>query len=252
MEYARSSERRSWRSRPTGAGRSLTLESVGTHLAGPDPEHLFDGRHPDLAVADLAGAGGLRERVDDAVHLLVVAKHLDLDLRDEVDLVLGAPVDLGVPALPPEPLDVGRGEPVHAQVLQRLLDLVEPMRFDDRDDELHGAPECVDAPSLARERRARADPRHSSLVTHRTPSCAARTSSPPRPASPWASWSVAWRRFAWRLPRPASSPWPPRPRPCGPPSGPRPARAPPRRVPRSVRRRASSRRSRASPRDRRP
>jgi hypothetical protein len=96
VEYARSSERRSSRSRPTGAGRSLTLEGVGTHLAGPDPEHLFDGRHPDLAVADLAGAGGLRERVDDTGHLLVVAEDLDLDLGDEVDLVLGAPVDLGL------------------------------------------------------------------------------------------------------------------------------------------------------------
>src|SRR5512132_979003 len=201
MEYARSSERRSSRSRPTGSGRSLTLEGVGTHLAGPDPEHLFDGRHPDLAVADLARASGLRERVDDTRHLLVVAEDLDLDLGDEVDLVLGAPVDLGVPALPPEPLDVGRREPVHAEVLERLLDLVEPVRFDDRDDELHGAPEGVDAPSLARERQARTDSRHSPLVTHRTPSCAARTSSPPPHAWPWASWPpVAWRRSAWCLP----------------------------------------------------
>jgi hypothetical protein len=49
-----------------------------------------------------------------------------------------------VTALSPEPLDVGRGESLHAEVLERLLDLVESVRFDDRDDELHGAPEGVD------------------------------------------------------------------------------------------------------------
>ena len=40
--------------------------------------------------------------------------HEDLDahLRDEVHLVLGAPVDLGVAPLAPEPLDVGGGEPL--------------------------------------------------------------------------------------------------------------------------------------------
>src|SRR4029453_424958 len=55
----------------------------------------------------------------------------------------------------------GGGEPVHAEVLERLLHLVEPVGFDDRDDELHGAPEGVERPSLAREPRARVDPAHS-------------------------------------------------------------------------------------------
>ena len=59
-EYAPSSARSSSSSRATGAGRSLTLEGVGAHLARADPEDLLGRDHPDLAVADLAGASGLR------------------------------------------------------------------------------------------------------------------------------------------------------------------------------------------------
>ena len=59
------------------------------------------------------------------------------DLRHEVDRVLGAPVGLGVAALAAEALDLGQGEALDADRLQRLLHLVELERLDHCDDELH-------------------------------------------------------------------------------------------------------------------
>src|SRR3990170_251258 len=103
-------------SRATGAGRSAMSESVGPHLAGADPDDLVDGYHPDLPVADLARPCGLGDRVDDPLDLGVFAEHLHLHLRHEVDLVLGAAVDLGVAALAPEPLHLGGREAVDAGV----------------------------------------------------------------------------------------------------------------------------------------
>ncbi len=42
--------------------------------------------------------------------------HLDLDLRQEVDDVLGAPVELGMTLLPAEALHLGDGEPGYADL----------------------------------------------------------------------------------------------------------------------------------------
>src|SRR3990172_583823 len=115
-------------------------EGVGPHLAGADPHDLLDPHHPNLPVADLARPRGLRHRVNHALDLIVVAEHLELHLRHEVHLVLGAAVDLGVTALTAEPLDLGGGKTVHADVAERLLYLIEPVGLHDRDDELHPVP----------------------------------------------------------------------------------------------------------------
>ena len=66
--------------------------------------------------------------------------HLDFDLGQEVDHVLGASVQLGVPLLTAEALDLGHGHALQADLLQRLLDLVELERLDDRLDLLHRIP----------------------------------------------------------------------------------------------------------------
>ena len=61
-----------------------------------------DGCDPHLAVADLAGAGRLDDGVGVRRCVIVVDEHLDADLRDEVDRVLRASIDLGVAALASE------------------------------------------------------------------------------------------------------------------------------------------------------
>src|SRR5918997_4642230 len=66
-------------------------------LAGADAERPLHVQHEDLAVADLLGAGGRGDRVHHGVHQLRGHDDLDLDLRQEAHLVLGAPVDLRPP-----------------------------------------------------------------------------------------------------------------------------------------------------------
>src|SRR6266705_801247 len=127
---------------PSARVRALaarTSESIHPHLAGADPHDLFGGHHPDLAVADRPGPGARHDRLDDVVDLLVVDRDLEPGLRDELHLVLGAAVDLGVAALPAEAADLRDAQPLDTDTLEGLLHLFELERLDDRDDQLHEA-----------------------------------------------------------------------------------------------------------------
>src|SRR4051812_27340296 len=90
------------------------LEGVVAALARSDPYESLELRHPDLPVADLAGAGGLCDDVDDLVGLGVIACDLDHRLRNEVDPVLRPSVDLRVPTLATEALRFGDRHAVDA------------------------------------------------------------------------------------------------------------------------------------------
>src|SRR6185503_3762711 len=70
-------------------------------LAGADADRVLHRDHEDLAVADLAGARGLAQRERDLLGERVRHHHFDPDLRQEVDDVFGAAVELGVSLLPP-------------------------------------------------------------------------------------------------------------------------------------------------------
>src|SRR5215217_8276176 len=112
-------------------------EGVGPGLPGPDPPDVVDWHDPYLAVTDLAGASRFDELLDHPVGIAVIDQDLDPDLGHEVDRVLGAPVHLGVSALPAEALDVGDGEALYAEILDRVLHVVDLERLDDAHDELH-------------------------------------------------------------------------------------------------------------------
>src|SRR5947209_848407 len=56
-------------------------ERVLAGLAGADAHDLLEGRDEHLAVADLASAGGVLDRLDDAVDEGVVDRRLDLHFR---------------------------------------------------------------------------------------------------------------------------------------------------------------------------
>ena len=75
-------------------------------LAGADADHLIDRSAPHLAVTDRAGLRCLGDDVDDVTGVGVVDEDFQLYLRDEGDGVLGATVDLGVPALTSVPLNL--------------------------------------------------------------------------------------------------------------------------------------------------
>ena len=67
----------------------------------------------------------------------LVDDDVDLDLRDEVDLVLRSAVGLGVAALTPEAADLADGHAGDTGRLECVLDVVELERLDDCGDELH-------------------------------------------------------------------------------------------------------------------
>src|SRR5690606_13060250 len=102
-----------------------------------DPGDVLDRDHPDLAVADSAGGGGLDDDVDDGAGIDVLDEHLDTDLRHEVDGVLSTPVHLAVSALATVSGGLAHGHPGDAVGLQGVLDLLELVRLDDCGDELH-------------------------------------------------------------------------------------------------------------------
>lgn len=96
-------------------------EGVRAAFAGPYPDGAVDRNAPDLAVTDLAGPGGLDDDLDELFGVLVLDEDLDADLGDQVDGVLGAPVDLGVAALPPVTAGLGDGEPLDSEGLEASL-----------------------------------------------------------------------------------------------------------------------------------
>src|SRR5205807_8207659 len=73
-------------------------------LAGSYADHPLDVGDEDLAVAHLAGLGGLDDRLDDLIGEIAPHGDLDAGLGDEVDHVLGAPIELRVSPLPAETL----------------------------------------------------------------------------------------------------------------------------------------------------
>src|SRR6516225_8914478 len=118
----------------------LFLERIRAGLAGANAHDLFEIRDEDLPVADLAGVGGLLDRFDDAIEQVVFDGGFDLHLRQEIDDVFGAAIELGVPLLPAESLDLGDGNPLHADSRQCLANFVELERLDDGGNEFHGVP----------------------------------------------------------------------------------------------------------------
>ena len=72
------------------------LKGRNPSLTSPDTDGLAHVADEDLAVADLACAGGLGDCGDHRVDLRIVGHNLDLDLGHEVDRILGTSIDLGV------------------------------------------------------------------------------------------------------------------------------------------------------------
>src|SRR5215472_16147434 len=89
------------------------LESVRAGLAGSDAHDLLEVEDEDLAVADLPGIGGFLDGLDRAIEELVLESRLGLDLRQDIDDVLGAPVQLRMSFLSAESLDLRDGDPLH-------------------------------------------------------------------------------------------------------------------------------------------
>src|SRR5262249_12506927 len=163
-----------------GAGQSLLLlfgprrgsaregarrgsDGVKPGFPCPDPDGFFDVRDEDFAVADPPGLGGAPDRLDCFFNHVVTEHNLDFHLRQKINDIFGATVELGVSLLAPKTLGLGHRYSLQSDLLQRLLHLVEFERFDDRLDLLHRvsspSAKAADAPLGPRLRLAGPVPR---------------------------------------------------------------------------------------------
>src|SRR5882724_95537 len=138
------------------------LEGALVALARPDPDRRLHRRDEDLAVADVAGLRGRRHHVGHLLDEVVRHDDLDLDLREEVHRVLAAAIQLGVSFLAAEAAHLGHGHADHADAGERLLDVVQLERLDDRLDLLHQVlpiadVRATDVPRLHGHKRAISD-----------------------------------------------------------------------------------------------
>src|SRR5918994_5127230 len=77
----------------------MKSEGVAVGLAGADANRPLERRDEDLAVADLAGSRGGRDRLHDAADEIGRDRDLDPHLGEEAHRVFGAAIDLGMALL---------------------------------------------------------------------------------------------------------------------------------------------------------
>src|SRR4026207_2278711 len=85
-------------------------------LARANAHGLLEIEDEHLAVADRARARGPRERLQSLLDERVRHSRFDLRLRHEVDRVLGPAVELGMPLLSAEALDLGHRHALYARL----------------------------------------------------------------------------------------------------------------------------------------
>ena len=113
------------------------LKRGGVGFSSSDPHGVFDRVDENLAVADLAGLGGIDNRPDDFLGLIGRNRHLKLQFRKEADGIFGAAVDLGVALLAPESLHLGDGHAVNANGGESVTHFLQLERLDNRHDNFH-------------------------------------------------------------------------------------------------------------------
>jgi len=89
-------------------------------FARPDAHDVLEVHHEDLPVADPAGVRGRGDRLDHLVAEFVGNGDLELDLREKVNDVFGAAIELRMSLLAPEALDFRGGEAADAAVRERF------------------------------------------------------------------------------------------------------------------------------------
>src|SRR6185295_3308559 len=132
-DYARSSAARL----VAPAHGLLVAHALLSVLAGPDADRLLDVVHEHAPIADRTRAGRRHDRLDGVVDQVGRHHGLHLDLRQQRDVRHLAAVLLGVAFLPAAADHLAHREARHAELVERVLHLLEPFVPDDRFDLLH-------------------------------------------------------------------------------------------------------------------
>src|SRR5262249_18279324 len=120
---------------PAPWGRS-SYGCVST-LASTNSNGILDRRDEDLAVTDSPGLRRRADRLDGFLDKIILDAELDLHLGKKIDDVLGAAIELGVPLLPAEAFGLDHRDAFQADLVERVLHLIQFEGLDDRFDLLH-------------------------------------------------------------------------------------------------------------------
>jgi len=107
------------------------LDGLISLLSRPDPHGGFHRKDEDLAVVDLAASGPPEDGLYSRLHSPIGDHVFDLDLRDEVDGMLGPPILLLVALLPSESADFAHRHALDPRLGQGRLDIFQPVLLDD-------------------------------------------------------------------------------------------------------------------------
>lgn len=106
-------------------------------FARADADAFVHGEHEDLAVADVACARALADAFDGGLDELVVDRDREADLLQQVDFLKRAAPHVDVSALLAAAQRVRDGDFEDAAGVKRLLDGIQPVGLDVRDDQFH-------------------------------------------------------------------------------------------------------------------
>src|ERR1700677_2896634 len=139
---------------------SLPLNCTRVPLAGPDPHDLRQCEHKDFSVAHLSRVRRLLDRLYQRLQHGIGYRDFYFCLRNELDDVFGAAVDLRMTTLPSESSHLGHGDPLHADVADGLAHLVQLEGVGEGGHDVHGMPFAAMLPSRAPTRStATSEPR---------------------------------------------------------------------------------------------
>src|SRR5208282_2964804 len=120
--------------RPSG---TRSLDCAVALFTGADAPGVVNGGDKDLAVANLAGLGGLEDGFNGGLHQRFRQDGFDFDLGQKIHGVFAAAIDFGVPLLAAKTFDFHDGHTEDADAVEGFLNVVQFERFDDGFDFFH-------------------------------------------------------------------------------------------------------------------
>src|SRR6478609_1207603 len=124
---------------PDGAASlaASALQRRVVRFAGADTDDAIDLRDEDLAVADLAGLGGLHDRFDDLIDQVAAHSDFDAGFRHEIHDIFSAAIEFGVTALTTEAFHFCHGHARYTDFRQRSTNVVQFEWLDDCSNQFH-------------------------------------------------------------------------------------------------------------------
>jgi hypothetical protein len=119
--------------------RSEHSKRILPTLTGADTQRVLEREDKDFAVADFSRVGRFANSLQNLFALIIKNRHLNLDLRQEIDAVLRTTVAFNLAFLSSGPSHVCNGHADDTDIRKRLLNILKAMRPNDRKYQFHSA-----------------------------------------------------------------------------------------------------------------